>query len=565
MFKLPKYLFLLFSIAFFNYTAGQKLTVSYTNVSLTKVLGDISQHYHIKIAFDTQLADKITINQKLVQVPLDEAIVRLLGSTGLKAEQMGDVYMIIPDVPSEKTKVESANIIQRQAIKIKKYIIGVVKDIQTGETLPFAGIYSKSHQLGTTANADGFFKLEMKDEDSVYLLVSFLGYEPLTVRAKASTNPSLLSVMLKTQLEQLKAIMVGSKIEILENRGTRPDVIKLCPSKMSNIPAITELDISTTLQMLPGVSGCNENAGGFSIRKAPSDKTLMVYDGFTIYYMNHFFGSFSSINTKAVKDIQVYKIPDDAHFGGSTAGIIEITGKSGNTQNVSVNAGIDMLAADIEAEIPIVKDKCSFLLAGRRSYTDHLRTPLYYAMFENARYEFQSYYLKPPVAFSTNSSDPHYYFDDFNTKLSINTSGGGNFSLSTFRSKDNLNFLQSAEYPKIKERTNWRTSGASLRWAGAVTNSWNTEFVAGFSNTTFNYAISDSIQKFRKRILRTIEYIISKETNIDLWLKNFSIQSNNKFQLSETQFINLGFGIQSVNSHYGLVSTTYVNSIDISC
>ncbi|HOT14235.1 MAG TPA: TonB-dependent receptor [Bacteroidales bacterium] len=564
MFKwLTRYLLLFLIIPFSINTYGQKVSADYSNLSLTEVLTAISQQYHIKIAFDTQLADKIAITQSLKQIPIEKALSLILNNSGLKVQRMGDVYMVIPDLNPVKRVPDGNSVQQTATTKTRKFIYGAIKDMQSGEALPFASIYLKNNHQGITSNADGIFKLETKDEDSIYLVINYIGYEPFAIKAKASSHPELLQIRLNPQLQQLQAIVISPKIEVFENRGTQPDVIKFCPSKLENIPSINELDISTPLQMLPGISGCTENAGGFSIRKAPTDKTLMVFDGFTLYHMNHFFGAFSAINTKSIKDIQVRKIPGDANLGGSSAGLIEITGKSGNMQDISVNAGIDMLATDVEIEIPIIKNKCSFLFAGRRSFTDKFRTPLYNAMFDNARYEFLSYYRKPPVAFSSGTGDPQYYFGDFNSKISINTSEKSTLSLSAFGSKDDLNFSQLAAYPKIKENTNWQTKGFSIRWAGDVNTSWNTELVSGYSNTTFDYTLSDSIQKFRKRLVRTVEYIVSKGNNIDLYLKNFSIQNNNKINTSEKGQLIFGAGMQVVSSYYGLNAFAWVNSMNI--
>ena len=38
-------------------------------------------------------------------------------------------------------------------------ISGIVKDKESGETLPFANVFVKDTNIGTTTNADGFFTL----------------------------------------------------------------------------------------------------------------------------------------------------------------------------------------------------------------------------------------------------------------------------------------------------------------------------------------------------------------------------------------------------------------------
>ena len=41
-------------------------------------------------------------------------------------------------------------------------IMGIVRDAQTGDTLPFVSIYFKNTQIGTTTDFDGRFSLESR-------------------------------------------------------------------------------------------------------------------------------------------------------------------------------------------------------------------------------------------------------------------------------------------------------------------------------------------------------------------------------------------------------------------
>jgi hypothetical protein len=539
---------------------AQKTSFKYSNQPLTQALNSLSEKYNLKIAFDTKIADKTIINTSASNVSIEEALASMVNETGLMVQQMGDVYMIIPKpVSDNKTEL----VIEFPKEKVRTFICGVVRDKLSGESLPYASIYLSEKHIGTNTNADGYFRMEVEAEDTILFAANYVGYLPVAFKALPKEKPSTITILLEPQVNILQEVVVRDRLDVFDNSGLNVERVKFSPSKMNNIPSITELDIMAPMQMLPGINATNENAGGFRIHNSAPDKTLIVYDGFTLYHMNHFFGAFSSINNKTVKDVQVYKNGYSPKSGGSAAGLIEITGKSGNMQKPIINIGADMLAADAELEIPIIKNKCSFLFAGRRSFTDVLRTPLYTTMFKNARYDFNSYYRKPPVAFTSDKSDPEYFYSDFNTKLTLRTSENSTISLSGFVSSDELTFSQIIAYPKMMEKTEWGTSGISLRWSGKIAQNWQSEVILGKSKSDFDYSFSDTTERERKR-LSGIQYnYINKNSAIDSWLKNTSLNWSNSFLISKNQEIEAGFSIQKFRSLYNYSASTYFNEVNI--
>lgn len=492
---------------------------------------------------------------------MDETLAAITEGTGLKVQRMGDVYMIIPLHESEN-KAPVAKM-PDESIPATGFVYGQVRDKFTGETLPYASIYVSTRHLGTNTNSDGYFRMELPSADTVNFVINYLGYAPIVCKSLPQKTPQLQIFQLIPDIQQLEAVEVRDKIEIFDNSGTNTEHIKFSPSKMGNIPSLTELDMMTPLQMLPGINATNENSGGFSIRKSMPDKTLMVYDGFTLYHMNHFFGAFSSINTKAVKDIQVYKGGFGAAFGGSASGIIDITGKSGNMQKPVINIGIDMLAADAAIEVPIIHNKCSLLVAGRRSYTDAIRTPLYNSLFDNVRYDFNAYYRNPPAAFSENKNAPVYYYDDLNAKFTFRLPGDGVIEVTTFNSADKISYGQAQTFPKIHENTHWATNGASARWATNFLPAWHSEVIWGISKTVFAYNYDDSIQRVRKKNAVEIINYVNKTSLIDSWFKNNSLTWNNTFEIRKNQKIEAGISVQKLASRYNYNAETFFNHVNL--
>ena len=61
---------------------------------------------------------------------------------------------------------------------------GTVTDADTGEPIPFAGIYFKDTTIGLTADIDGRFTLETRDPSVKVLVCQLLGYDTQEIPIK---------------------------------------------------------------------------------------------------------------------------------------------------------------------------------------------------------------------------------------------------------------------------------------------------------------------------------------------------------------------------------------------
>ena len=81
-------------------------------------------------------------------------------------------------------------------------------------------------------------------------------------------------------------------------------------------------------------------------------------------------GIFSTFNDDALGSATLYKGPIPAMFGGASSSVLETSLSPGDQQQYHGSATVGILAAKIQAEGPIVRDKLSFAVTGRRSYVD---------------------------------------------------------------------------------------------------------------------------------------------------------------------------------------------------
>ena len=121
---------------------------------------------------------------------------------------------------------------------------------------------------------------------------------------------------------------------------------------------------------MPGITTVGEGANGFNVRGGAADQNLILLDEAPVYNSSHLFGFFSIFNADAVKDVKLYKGGIPAQYGGRLSSVVDVRQKEGNSKNFAFNGGLGLLSSRLLVESPIVKDKASFMVAGRRSYLD---------------------------------------------------------------------------------------------------------------------------------------------------------------------------------------------------
>lgn len=248
-------------------------------------------------------------------------------------------------------------------------INGYIKDASNGEMLIGATIYVHQLQTGTVTNVYGFYSLSLKPGD--YLVrISYIGYKTLEKVISISKSRQM-----NFELEPDNKTL--SEVVITEKRGneniteTSMGSTKLNVETIKKIPAFMgEVDVLKTVQMLPGVQTAAEGFSGFSVRGGSTDHNLILLDEATVYNASHLLGFFSVFNSDAIKDMTIYKGDIPAQNGGRLASLLDIRMKDGNMKRYQATAGIGSISSRLTLEGPIVKDKSSFLVSGRRTYAD---------------------------------------------------------------------------------------------------------------------------------------------------------------------------------------------------
>ena len=286
---------------------------------------------------------------------------------------------------------------------------GSVVDSNNNETVIGVLVEISELKISTFTNEYGFFSLTVP-KGSYNLQVSTIGYETKIIEISLQEN-SKLAIEIKANAKELDAVIINKNPYRTSISKPEMSVNKIAIGTIKKMPAILgEIDILRSITTLPGVTNAGEGQSGFNVRGGAADQNLILLDEATVYNSSHLFGFFSVFNADAIKDLKLYKGGIPSRFGGRVASVLDIYQKEGNSKAFNLSGGIGLISSRIMAEGPLVKEKGSFLVAGRSSYA-HL-------------------FLK--LTDNNNSA----YFYDLNTKLSYKLNENNNLYLSGYFGRD---------------------------------------------------------------------------------------------------------------------------------
>ena len=146
---------------------------------------------------------------------------------------------------------------------------------------------------------------------------------------------------------------------------------KFKPQLLKNIPsAFGESDIMKVVLTLPGITTVGEASSGYNVRGGAIDQNLILFNGGTVYNPSHLFGLFTSFNSDAVEDVELFKSSIPVEYGGRISSVLKVVSKEANMQKLTGSASIGALTSKANLEIPIMKDRMSLLINGRTTYSD---------------------------------------------------------------------------------------------------------------------------------------------------------------------------------------------------
>lgn len=415
-------------------------------------------------------------------------------------------------------------------------ISGTLKDATNGEDL-YGGMIKVKEltNVGAISNAYGFFSLTL-EKGTYTLIFRSTGFE-----SKETVVELNKDIELKVELDIPKDVQNIEEVEVKAQKenenitGSGMDVTRLDPKDIETIPVLFgEKDIMKTLQLTPGVKGAGEGNAGFFVRGGGADQNLILLDEANVYNASHLLGFFSVFNSDAIKDVSLYKSGIPAEYGGRASSVMDVKMRDGNKKKFGMSGGIGLISSRLTVEAPIVKDKGSFIVSGRRSYAD--------------------LFLK--LSKDTSINQTQLFFYDLNAKVNYRLGDKDRIFLSGYFGRDVLGINDAFGF-------NWGNATGTIRWNHLFSNKLFSNTSIAYSDFDYGFNVGSGEDGFG--ISSSINDINFKQ-DFDYFLN-----SNNKmkfgvnaiyhtFKPGELSGGNSSFNPIVLDTRYGLEAAAYIQN-----
>jgi ferric enterobactin receptor len=470
----------------------------------------------------------------------------------------------------------------------KMDISGIVRDSASGEALPFANVLLNNSEQGTTTNKDGYFVLVNVPAGPCTLTVRYIGYVSKSTKIEnGSARSAPLLIELDQTVLQGEQVTVTAQSQMLDASSKEVGQVAFSPRQLSSLPSIGETDIFRAMQLLPGVSAANEGQSGLYVRGGTPDQNLILFDGMTIYHVDHFFGFFSAFNADAVKDVQLYKGGFPAQYGGRVSSVIDMTGKSGDRKRTRFGFGANLLSAHTGFETPLWK-MGTFLFTLRRSYTDFIRSPLYNSIYKlmtggdnggAAGGAVRGVGRGGPGGMTNLAAAefrPKFYFYDLNGKLTLNPSSRDVVSFSLYNGKDNLDKSEdfsdfSFQMPgsdgsvslNTTDYSKWGNLGYSGKWSRQWNDRFHMDLLAAQSTYFSDYDRSNNLTGMPlSRDSSGVRRDFSNASEENNQVKDLSAKLDADWQVLRYHRIGFGAAMSRFNSQFSVTRNDSIQIFD---
>ena len=365
---------------------------------------------------------------------------------------------------------------------VAQTVNGTITDAVTGETLIGATILDEASGKGTVSNAYGRYSLTLH-ADTVRLRISYIGYQTQNHLVKLNGNVQL-NIVLRPSVELDEVTITAERVG--SPKISQMSAIQLPTEQLKLVPVIFgETDVLKAIQLLPGVQSGTEGMNGIYVRGGGPDENLFLLDGIPLYNVNHLGGFFSAFNGDAVKNVTLYKGSFPARFSGRISSVLDITTNNGNDKEWHGGASIGLIAAKLNIEGPIIKEKTTLSVSLRRTYGDLLIQPTLWAVAATA------------AETGLSGLSAGYYFYDLNAKI-VHKFNDRSRLYATFYSGDDEAYMRvnvndyagTKEYMKLSYK--WGNLATAIRWNYAL-------------NPQLFMNVTGSFTRYRQRLSLGIE------------------------------------------------------------
>ncbi|MDD7256969.1 MAG: TonB-dependent receptor [Prevotellaceae bacterium] len=375
--------------------AGEIVKVDSSSATVREWFGLIEQQTGLTLSYNPSL---INMNEKCRFERNGSITVERL----LEVVLEGYDFRLIP-LPDRKLLIQ---------IDRKQYfcLTGTVREAESNEKLMGATVQvtdADGKKIYAVTDRNGIFTVEVVQGRCSYT-VSYVGYKPYGNSVNVQAD-RFVGISLRPIPFEIKAVNVKRRRSVDELDETAP----------SNMVTFSSADIFSQIRILPGISSSSANID-FHVDGGGLDENLFLLDGFPVYSPGHINSGLTAFNGDALKSVSFYKGFIPSKYEGRLSSVTHAQLREGNKQRYVNTLSADMNSAGATLEGPIIKNKLSYLVSGRRSWLDFFDTLL--SEEDRMNYTFHDFNMKiacdidstKSIDVSAYSSTDDYYMPDVN-------------------------------------------------------------------------------------------------------------------------------------------------------
>ena len=516
----------LFCLLFTLFAAAQNKTISgeFYNIKFPGFAKEAEAGNAFHFYYSQAQLDSFTVNVKLANQPVEDALRQIFAHTDFRfsIDAANNIFItknrslqttLAKDFfnPAAINTADEIDTSQNEAIKGKSkptftenklfeigskssakknnaVVTGFVKDLRNGEALSGASIILDNSYTGVVTDQFGYYSLTVKPGLHT-MEVTSLGMKD-TRRNLTVFGDGKLNIDMQEYIARLKNVTVVAERNSAI-RSSQLGVDRLTIRTIKVVPVVFgESDVLRVVLTLPGVTSVGEASTGFNVRGGAASQNLILFDDATIYNPSHLLGFFSAFNTEVVKGVELYKSVIPVQYGGRLSSVLDVSTKDGNDKKISGTGGIGLLTSKFTLEGPIKKDKTSFILGARTTYSNWILKAIPNSAYSNSKASFY----------------------DANIHISHTINSKNSLYLTGYISGDNFRFDMDTTYK-------YGNKNAILKWKHIYNNKLSSIISAGIDH--YDYTVSSNSNAVNS-------YKLGYDINQNNFKADFTYRKDNK-------------------------------------
>lgn len=478
---------------------GEKVSLDFQNAGFLEYVKAVEKQTGIRFYFQEQWIEGISVNLAGDSLDLESTLRQILTGTGLYHHFLPpDRLVILPEkrissnishlTRSDRETTSGEGV--EQGSQMGKYmevskpeqivqtivigsggngrsvarISGRIRDTESGQ--PVIGATMVVLETGKGSISDQYGKVEMSLVPGRYnVQFSFIGMNTYNCRLEVLSDGVF-------QVEMQPAVIALNEVQIVGNHyrdinSTDVGVERLSMKSVKKMPLFMgENDVIKISKLLPGITSSGEASVGVNVRGGSADQNIFYINRVPIYNTSHMFGFLSAFNSDIVHDFSVYKGNVPANYGGRLSSVFNIITRKGNLKNFTAHAGISPVSAHATLEGPIVKEKASFLVSGRTSYSDWMLKR-----------------MEDPLL---RESSANFY--DFTGSILVSPNEKNSFNAFYYQSHDRFAYGDISNYE-------YGNKGGSLIWQHTYSPAFSSTVTAALSDYSFGHVEKQEVSR----------------------------------------------------------------------